>query len=85
VACGNPPTTLPIQMKNQEDIIKGLLSFIDLWKSLAQKDDMRLYASSHEGLQGCSKDASSTPAIFFGSWIHVFKAQIMVHCHLTGL
>jgi hypothetical protein len=50
VACGNPPTTLPIQMKNQEDIIKGLLSFIDLWKSLAQKDDMRLYASSHDDL-----------------------------------
>jgi hypothetical protein len=48
--CGDPATAPFIPMKNQEDIIKGLSSFIDLWESLAQIDHTGLYARSHDEL-----------------------------------
>jgi hypothetical protein len=47
-------------MKNQDDIIKGLLSFIDLWKSLAQKDHTGLYISFQHDLMIFWKDVKDT-------------------------
>jgi hypothetical protein len=37
-------------MKNQDDIIKKLSSFIDFFESLAQKDPLGLYTRSHDDL-----------------------------------
>jgi hypothetical protein len=40
----------PIPMKNQDDIIKGLSSFIGLWESLVERDPSGSYARSHNDL-----------------------------------
>jgi hypothetical protein len=47
---GEPAPPPPIPMKNEDDIIKGLSSFIDLWESLAQRDHIGSYARSHGDL-----------------------------------
>jgi hypothetical protein len=47
---GEPALAPPIPMKNEDDIIKGLSSFIDLWESLAQRDHTGSYARSHGDL-----------------------------------
>jgi hypothetical protein len=40
----------PIAMRNQDDIIKGLTSFIEHWECLARKDPSGSYARSHSDL-----------------------------------
>jgi hypothetical protein len=45
-----PGAAPPIPMKNQDDIIKGLSSFIGLWESLAERDPSDSYARSHNDL-----------------------------------
>jgi hypothetical protein len=40
----------PIPMKNQDDIIKGLSSFVEHWESLAWKDPFRSYTRSYDDL-----------------------------------
>jgi hypothetical protein len=47
---GEPIPAPSIPMKNEDDIIKGLSSFIDLWESLAQRDHTGSYARSHGDL-----------------------------------
>jgi hypothetical protein len=47
---GEPTPAPPIPMKNEDDFIKGLSSFIDLWESLAQRDHTGSYARSHGDL-----------------------------------
>jgi hypothetical protein len=47
---GGPLATQPISMKNQDDILKELSSFIEHWESLAQKDFSGSYARFHGNL-----------------------------------
>jgi hypothetical protein len=67
----------PILMKNQEDIIKRLSSFIDFWESLAQRDHTGLYARSQNELIMYWKDVRDAlrmpppplqSALVHGSW-----------------
>jgi hypothetical protein len=44
---GEPTPAPPIPMKKEDNIIKGLSSFIDLWESLAQRDHTGSYGRSH--------------------------------------
>ena len=47
---GDPLVVLPIAMRDQDDIIKGLTSFIEHWECLAWKDPSRSYARSYGDL-----------------------------------
>jgi hypothetical protein len=47
---GDPLVVQPIAMRNQDDIIKGLTSFIKHWECLARKDPSGSYARSHGDL-----------------------------------
>jgi hypothetical protein len=47
---GEPGAAPPIPMKNQDDIIMGLSSFIGLWESLAERDPSGSYVRSHNDL-----------------------------------
>ena len=52
---GDPLAVQPIAMRNQDDIIKGLTSFIEYWKYLAWKDPSGSYARFHSDLIAYSK------------------------------
>jgi hypothetical protein len=47
---GDPLSVQPIAMRIQDDIIKGLTSFIEHWECLARKDPSGSYARSHNDL-----------------------------------
>jgi hypothetical protein len=47
---GEPGAAPPIPMKNQDDIIKGLSTFIGLWESLVERDPSGSYARSQNDL-----------------------------------
>ena len=46
----DPLAIQPIAMRNQDDIIKGLTSFIEYWEGLPRKDPSESYATSHSDL-----------------------------------
>jgi hypothetical protein len=47
---GNPCHVTPIPMKNLDDIIKGLSSFINLWESMANIDSSGSYRTFYGSL-----------------------------------
>jgi hypothetical protein len=65
---GDPLATQPIPMRNNDDIINGISSFIEHWESLAQKGPSRSYAKSHGDLIAYWKDVQDALKVPFPTW-----------------